>query len=67
MTGTMAETREAEVKVGQVYEGWGKRWKVTRVWGTERVAEIVNVGEPMETARLPLIQFHELTVSREEA
>jgi hypothetical protein len=52
--------RQAQVQVGQRYEGWGKTWEVTRVWKREGVAEIVNVGRPENTARLPLTQFVEL-------
>ena len=53
-------TTQPTVEVGQRYEGWGKTWEVTRVWKNERVAEIVNVTKPENTARLPLTQFHEL-------
>jgi hypothetical protein len=53
-------TVPTNVEAGQVYEGWGKTWRVSRVWETERVAEIVNVDDDRNSARLPLKQFKEL-------
>jgi hypothetical protein len=48
--------RQADVAVGQRYVGWGKTWRVARVW-PQGVVEIVNIDDPANRMRLPLKQF----------
>ena len=52
------ETDPARVKLGDLFTGWGKTWRVIRIKNGTAKAE--NVNDPFNTITLPLTQYREM-------
>lgn len=51
-------TVQADVKVGDLFVGWGKTWRVVNV--VNGTAKSVNVDKESNTVVLPLKQYREM-------
>ncbi len=55
----MVERAPLAVRIGERYVGWGKTWRVVRVW-PQGVVDAVNVADPSNMIRWPIDKFQTL-------